>query len=203
MVNRYVVRYFGKNVGQAKFCDCQFPCHPRATEQHTKEVCITIFSAQSWTRCNWDNPGQNRGKRNPPECWWRGQEEQSVEHLYTKCRRWSRQRRKLVRRLSAKNISWQGWTEKKGLANLVADEKALGPLLDFLKATEVGCREGAGERGLEWEQRNNQAGEDLLNDYVKSWKAKLRREKSQNSQKQMRRDNATKEWIRASDQARG
>ena len=60
-----------------------------------------------------------------PECWWCGEAEQSVEHLYTKCRRWRRQRRKLIRSLSAKNFSWQGWTEKKGLAKLVADRRAL------------------------------------------------------------------------------
>ena len=69
-----------------------------------------------------------------------------------------------MRSLGAKNISWQGRTEKKGLANLVADEKPLGPLLEFLKATEVGGREGARERELECEQRNDQAGEELLND---------------------------------------
>ena len=26
-----------------------------------------------------------------PQCWWCGQAEQSVEHLYTKCRRWRRE----------------------------------------------------------------------------------------------------------------
>ena len=78
-----------------------------------------------------------------------GQKEQSVEHLYTKCRRWRKQRRKLVRNLSAKRISWQGWTEKKGLASLVADERAVRPLLEFLKTTEVGGREGAGRREVE------------------------------------------------------
>ena len=57
-----------------------------------------------------------------------------------------------MRSLSAKNISWQGWTEKKELAKLVADEKALGPLLEFLEATEVGGREEAREEELEWEQ---------------------------------------------------
>lgn len=30
-----------------------------------------------------------------------------------------------MRSLSAKNIIWQGWTERKGLAKLVADEKEL------------------------------------------------------------------------------
>ena len=38
----------------------------------------------------------------------------------------------------------------------------MGPLLEFLKATEVGGREGAKEGGLEWERRNDQAGEELL-----------------------------------------
>lgn len=50
--------------------------------------------------------------------------------------------------LNAKNISWQGWTERQGLAKLVADEKELGPLLDFLKATEVGDTKGAREMTL-------------------------------------------------------
>lgn len=98
----------------------------------------------------------------PPACWWCGEAEQSVEHLYTKCRGWRRQRRKLIKSLSAKNINWQGWAEEKGLAKLVADERALGPLLEFLKATEVGSRAGAKERELEWERRNDHAGEDLL-----------------------------------------
>lgn len=58
----------------------------------------------------------------------------------------------------------QGRTERKGLAELLAYEKAMGPLLEFLKSTEVGRREGAKERELEWERRNNQAGEELLGD---------------------------------------
>lgn len=68
---------------------------------------------------------------------------------------------------------WQSW--------YVADGKALGPLLEFLKATEVGGREGAREREREWERQNDHAGEDLLSDG-----------KTQMSQKQVRRDNATK-----------
>lgn len=46
----------------------------------------------------------------------------------------------------------------------MADGKALEPLLEFLKTTEIGGREGARERELEWEQQVNHAGEDLLND---------------------------------------
>ena len=36
-----------------------------------------------------------------------------------------------------------------------------GPFVDFLKSTEVGGREGARERELEWQRRSDQAGEDL------------------------------------------
>ena len=61
-------------------------------------------------------------------------------------------------------IRWQGWTEKKGLAELFANEKAVGLLVDFLKFTEVGAREGAKERELQWERRDDQAGEELLID---------------------------------------
>ena len=39
-----------------------------------------------------------------------------------------------------------------------------GPLLEFLKSTEVGGREGAREKELEWERRNDQTGEELLED---------------------------------------
>ena len=35
-------------------------------------------------------------------------------------------------------------------------------LLRFLQTTEVGGREGARERELDWEKKNDQAGEDLL-----------------------------------------
>ncbi len=99
-----------------------------------------------------------------PQCWWCGQAEQSVEHLYTKCRKWRKERRKLLRNLYKEGIRWQGWTERKGLAELLANEKALGPLVGFLKSTDVGGREGAKERELEWERRDEQVGEELLTD---------------------------------------
>ena len=93
---------------------------------------------------------------------WCGQAEQSVEHLYTKCRRWRRKRRKLIRSLYREGISWQSRAEKKGLAELLANERAIVFLLEYLKKTEVGGREGGKERELEWERRNDQAGEELL-----------------------------------------
>ena len=97
-----------------------------------------------------------------PQCWWCGQAEQTVGHLYTKCRRWRKEKRKLIRSLYTDGISWQGRNERKGLAELLANERAIGPLLEYLKSTEVGGREGGKERELEWERRDDQAGEELL-----------------------------------------
>lgn len=51
---------------------------------------------------------------------------------------------------------------RKGLAELLANEQAMGPLLVFLKSTGMGGREGAREREREWEQRDDRAGEELL-----------------------------------------
>ena len=62
-------------------------------------------------------------------------------------RQWRKARRKLLRALCKEGIGRQSWTERKGLAELLANEKAIGPL------TEVGGREGAKERELEWQQR--------------------------------------------------
>lgn len=52
----------------------------------------------------------------------------------------------LIRSVRAEEISWDGRTERKRLAELLANEKAMGPLLEFLKSTEVGGRERAKER---------------------------------------------------------
>ena len=97
-----------------------------------------------------------------PECWWCREPVQSVEHLYTRCRRWRRERRKLVRELEKEGITWQAQAERRWLAGLLANEKAVTPLLRFLEATEVGARGGARERQAEWERKHDQAGEDLL-----------------------------------------
>ncbi len=40
----------------------------------------------------------------------------------------------------------------------------MGPILGFLKATDVGGREGAREREEEWRRKNDQVGEELLGD---------------------------------------
>ncbi len=81
-----------------------------------------------------------------PDCWWCKEVVQSVEHLYTRCRKWRRERRKLVRELEKEGVTWQAQAERRWLAGLLANEKAVTPLLRFLKATDVGAREGARER---------------------------------------------------------
>ena len=54
------------------------------------------------------------------------------------------------------------YIQTRWLASMLADEKAVTPVLKYLKTTEIGGREGARERELEWERKTDQAGEDLL-----------------------------------------
>ena len=97
-----------------------------------------------------------------PQCWWCKEPVQSVEHLYATCRRWRKERRKLVRELEKEGVVWRPQAERNWLAGVLANEKAVAPLLRFLRTTKVGGREGAREREVEWERRNDRAGEDLL-----------------------------------------
>ena len=57
-----------------------------------------------------------------PECWWCKEPVQSVEHL-SKCRRWRKGRRRLVRELEKEGVSWQVQVERRWLAGLLANEK--------------------------------------------------------------------------------
>lgn len=83
-------------------------------------------------------------------------------HLYTKCRTWRTQRRILRKELRKIGIRWQRRPEKKWLAELLANERAIGPLLVYLKDTEVGSREGAVEKTMEWRRRSDREGEEQL-----------------------------------------
>ena len=87
---------------------------------------------------------------------------QSVKKLYTRCRRWRKEQWKLVRELEKKGVLWQAQAERRWRAVLLANKKVVAPLLRFLQATDVGGKEGAKEKQLEWEQKNDRAGEDLL-----------------------------------------
>ena len=93
---------------------------------------------------------------------WCKEKIQSVEHLYTKYRRWRKERRKLIRELEEEGVLWQVQGERRWLAGLPGNEKAVAPLPRFLTKTDGGGREGCRERELEWERENDQAGEDLL-----------------------------------------
>lgn len=66
--------------------------------------------------------------------------------------------------LSIYSINWQTRPEKGWLASLLANEQVVGPLLMFLRNTEIGRREGAAQQELEWECRNDEEGESLLSD---------------------------------------
>lgn len=96
------------------------------------------------------------------ECWWCGQAEQSVVHLYAKCRKWRKERKVLKKELRELGIGWQARPEMRWLANLLANEQAVKPLLGYLMATEVGGRSVDAEKEAEWEQRADQAGEELF-----------------------------------------
>ena len=98
------------------------------------------------------------------ECSWCGVQEQTVIHLYMECRRWGRERRKLSRELDQLGISWQPRPEKRWLGSLLANERAIRPILQFLRNTEVGSRDGTRERELEWQRRRDQEGENQLAD---------------------------------------
>lgn len=60
-------------------------------------------------------------------------------------------------------VQWKWRPERKWLAELLANERAVVPLLVYLKSTEVGTREGAvekttgGEEGTTRKERNNLA----------------------------------------------
>ena len=79
------------------------------------------------------------------ECWWCKQAEQSVDHLYTECRKWRRGRRVLKRELKVLGIGWQRRPERRWVANLLANEQAIRPLLEFLM-TRVEKKEQKGQR---------------------------------------------------------
>ena len=51
---------------------------------------------------------------------------------------------------------------EKVASRLASKRKSGDTATQFLKATEVGAREGAREGEAEWERKNDQAGEDLL-----------------------------------------
>ena len=62
------------------------------------------------------------GEAETSECWWCGAAEQSVMHLYAKCRKWRAERQALRKNLRKAGIQWQRRPEKRWLAELLADK---------------------------------------------------------------------------------
>lgn len=102
------------------------------------------------------------GVTETPECWLYKEIVQLVEHVYTRCRKWRKEQRKLVRKLEKERVVWQAQGERRWLASLLGNNKAVRSLLKFLKTTGVGGREGARKKDLEWEKKDDQTGEELL-----------------------------------------
>ena len=59
-------------------------------------------------------------------------------------------------------MGWQRRPESRWLANLLANEEAVRPLLKYFVATEIGGREGEEDGAAERDQRADQEGEELL-----------------------------------------
>ena len=64
----------------------------------------------------------------------------------------------MKRSLDKIGIQWQRQPEKKWLAELLANERAVGPLLVYLQDTEVGSREGAVRKSDGMEARKRSRG---------------------------------------------
>lgn len=96
------------------------------------------------------------------ECWWCGRVDQSVDHLYNKCRKWKIEKRMLKKELGKRRIGWQCQPENKWLANLLAIKQAVSPLLNYLMAINIESREGEREEVEEIDQIKNQESKALL-----------------------------------------
>lgn len=70
--------------------------------------------------------------------------------------------KKTCLRSGKKGVMWQPQVEKKWLAALLANKKAVVLLLKFLKTTEVGRRKRAKKREIEWKQRSDWIDENLF-----------------------------------------
>ena len=60
-----------------------------------------------------------------PKFWWCNTREQTVVNLYAKCRRWRKERGKLIRELGKLGITWEAHAERKWLASLLANDAQL------------------------------------------------------------------------------
>ncbi len=87
------------------------------------------------------------------ERWWCKGAEQPGDHLYTKCRKWRRERRVFEREFKELGIGWQSRPERRWVANILGNERAIQPILEYLITTEVRSREGRAGRAAERDER--------------------------------------------------
>lgn len=97
-------------------------------------------------------------------CEWCSAEVQTTEHLWTQCREWSSQRRRLREALNKQGIRWYGTPNATKVASIVAKDRAVGPLLKFLQHTKVGQRAATEQSRDVWEERMLERGLELLNE---------------------------------------
>jgi len=75
-------------------------------------------------------------KRRPtPQCWWCQDRSQTRDHLFKVCPRWRLQQKALW--AEVRKETGRGWDRWK-VRDLLADERCVRPVLDFLSATDVG-----------------------------------------------------------------
>lgn len=120
---------------QQILCSMPETADPLPLRFDEKAICITILPVE--VRHGAIGPFLKPiGAVESAECWRCGNVEQSVMHLYIKRQKWRTERRALKKSLAEMGIRWRRQTEKKWLAELLANERAVGPILAYLKDTE-------------------------------------------------------------------
>lgn len=80
------------------------------------------------------------------QCWWCKEPIQSVESFVHQMPQMEKGAKKTSQGTRNREDRWQAQAEKRWLAGFLANKRAVVPLLNFLKATEVGERERAKEK---------------------------------------------------------
>lgn len=73
-----------------------------------------------------------------------------------------KQKRKFVRKLEKVDVKQQLQVEKRWLATMLGDKKAVALVLEYLKIIDIRKRKKVRERELKWERKNNQASKNLF-----------------------------------------
>jgi hypothetical protein len=91
------------------------------------------------------------GKVTDARCWWCNRSEQTVAHLFLRCRKWRTERETMIRKLRAKEVATR---ETTGLRNvrILFEDNAVVDVLEFIEKTEVGKKPvDASEEADSWD----------------------------------------------------